>query len=72
MKSYYVIRNLGTYNLPPLQWCIYILDKEFSFETGLPFALQDSDMDTNLPEPVHQASLPAFLPIVLYDRADMW
>ncbi|CRG91331.1 Pyrimidine pathway regulatory protein 1 [Talaromyces islandicus] len=35
-----------------LFWCLYVFDKEFSFETGLPFAMRDSEMDTNLPEPV--------------------
>lgn len=35
-----------------LFWCLYVFDKEFSFETGLPFSLRDTDMDTNLPEPV--------------------
>ena len=34
-----------------LFWCIYVLDRRWSFGTGLPFAIQDSDMDTNLPEP---------------------
>ncbi|KAH8703598.1 putative fungal-specific transcription factor [Talaromyces proteolyticus] len=35
-----------------LFWCLYVFDKEFSFETGLPFAIRDSDMDSSLPEPV--------------------
>ncbi|PYH81322.1 fungal-specific transcription factor domain protein [Aspergillus uvarum CBS 121591] len=34
-----------------LFWCIYVLDRKWSFGTGLPFAIQDADMDTNLPEP---------------------
>ncbi|KAE8552721.1 hypothetical protein TMatcc_007899 [Talaromyces marneffei ATCC 18224] len=34
-----------------LFWCIYVFDKEFSFETGLPFSMRDSDMDSNLPRP---------------------
>ncbi|PYH98091.1 hypothetical protein BO71DRAFT_438335 [Aspergillus ellipticus CBS 707.79] len=34
-----------------LFWTIYVLDRKWSFGTGLPFAIQDSDMDTNLPEP---------------------
>ncbi|KAF5864140.1 hypothetical protein ETB97_008546 [Aspergillus alliaceus] len=34
-----------------LFWCIYVLDRKWSFGTGLPFAIQDTDMDTNLPEP---------------------
>ncbi|OKL61995.1 hypothetical protein UA08_02541 [Talaromyces atroroseus] len=36
-----------------LFWCIYVFDKEFSFETGLPFAMRDSEMDATLPEPTH-------------------
>lgn len=36
-----------------LFWCIYVLDRKFAFGSGLPFAIQDSDIDTNLPEPGH-------------------
>lgn len=35
-----------------LFWCIYVLNKELSFQTGLPFSLQDSDLDPSIPEPV--------------------
>jgi hypothetical protein len=35
-----------------LFWSIYVLDRRWSFGTGLPFALQDADIDPNLPEPV--------------------
>ena len=35
-----------------LFWSIYVLDRRWSFGTGMPFALQDSDIDTQLPEPV--------------------
>jgi hypothetical protein len=35
-----------------LFWSIYVLDRRWSFGTGLPFALQDSDIDPLLPEPV--------------------
>lgn len=35
-----------------LIWSIYVLDRRWSFGTGLPFALQDADIDPNLPEPV--------------------
>ncbi|KAJ5103553.1 hypothetical protein N7532_004082 [Penicillium argentinense] len=34
-----------------LFWCIYVLDRKWSFGTGLPFGIQDVDIDTNLPEP---------------------
>jgi Fungal specific transcription factor domain len=35
-----------------LFWSIYVLDRRWSFGIGMPFALQDSDMDPDLPEPV--------------------
>lgn len=34
-----------------LFWCIYVIDRKCAFGTGLPFAIQDSDIDTNLPGP---------------------
>ncbi|KAJ5668629.1 uncharacterized protein N7477_007199 [Penicillium maclennaniae] len=49
-----------------LFWCIYVLDRKWSFGTGLPFALQDSDMDTNLPEPGH--STPYLSCMISYAR----
>lgn len=33
-------------------WSIYVLDRRWSFGTGLPFTLQDADIDPTLPEPV--------------------
>ena len=33
-------------------WSIYSLDRRWSLGTGLPFAIQDEDIDPNLPEPV--------------------
>jgi hypothetical protein len=33
-------------------WTIYVLDRRWSFGTGMPFALQDADIDSNLPKPV--------------------
>jgi hypothetical protein len=33
-------------------WVVYALDRRWSFGTGMPFALQDADIDQNLPEPV--------------------
>lgn len=30
-------------------WCIYVLDRRWSFGTGMPFVLQDSDIDPSLP-----------------------
>lgn len=43
-----------------LFWSIYVLDRRWSFGTGMPFALQDADIDPNLPEPVshhHKSTL---------------
>lgn len=37
-------------------WCIYVLDRRWSFGTGLSFALIDRDIDPRLPEPVCSAS----------------
>lgn len=34
-----------------LFWSIYILDRRFGFGTGMPFALQDGDLDPQLPRP---------------------
>ncbi|CAK4032342.1 related to fungal specific transcription factor [Lecanosticta acicola] len=34
-----------------LFWAIYVLDRRWSFGTGMPFALQDSDIDPQLPKP---------------------
>ena len=33
-------------------WCVYVLDRRWSFGTSLPFALGDRDIDPELPEPV--------------------
>ena len=35
-----------------LFWVIYTLDRRWSFGTGMPFAMQDADIDPQLPEPV--------------------
>ncbi|RMD44688.1 hypothetical protein DV735_g390, partial [Chaetothyriales sp. CBS 134920] len=32
-------------------WSVYALDRRWSFGTGMPFALQDADIDPALPEP---------------------
>lgn len=39
-------------NVIKLFWSIYVLDRRWSFGTGMPFALQDADIDPSLPEPV--------------------
>lgn len=33
-------------------WCVYVLDRQFSFGTGLSFAIPDREIDPQLPEPV--------------------
>lgn len=33
-------------------WCVYVLDRRWSFGTSLSFALSDRDIDAGLPEPV--------------------
>jgi hypothetical protein len=33
-------------------WTIYVLDRRWSFGTGMPFAFQDDDIDPLLPRPV--------------------
>lgn len=47
-----------------LFWAIYCLDRRWSFGTGMPFALQDSDIDPNLPKPVSRC-LRQMLPSLL-------
>jgi hypothetical protein len=37
-------------------WCVYVLDRRWSFGTGLPFALPDTDIDPELPEPADDFS----------------
>ncbi|KAJ4352871.1 hypothetical protein N0V95_003846 [Ascochyta clinopodiicola] len=32
-------------------WSVYVLDRRWSLGTGMPFALQDADLDHNLPKP---------------------
>lgn len=34
-----------------LFWSVYVLDRRWSFGTGMPFALHDDDIDANLPKP---------------------
>ena len=33
-------------------WSVFVLDRRWSLGTGLPFVIQDDDIDLNLPEPV--------------------
>jgi hypothetical protein len=41
-------------------WSVYVLDRRWSFGTGMPFALQDQDIDPNLPKPVSSTSRLAY------------
>lgn len=50
-----------------LFWSIYVLDHRWSFGTGLPFALQDADIDPTLPEPVSHTSISRPTKALLYD-----
>ncbi|KAL7772009.1 hypothetical protein CFE70_001962 [Pyrenophora teres f. teres 0-1] len=34
-------------------WIIYVLDRRWSFGTGMPFALQDADIEKTLPKPAY-------------------
>lgn len=47
-------------------WSVYVLDRRWSFGTGLPFVLQDADIDPNLPEPVLQ--IPYLNIMIAYSR----
>ncbi|KAK6582460.1 hypothetical protein PZA11_004868 [Diplocarpon coronariae] len=49
-----------------LFWSIYVLDRRWSFGTGMPFALQDADIDPNLPEP--ELSIPYLNVMITYSR----
>lgn len=39
-----------------LFWSVYSLDRRWSLGTGLPFVIQDEDIDSSLPEPVSISS----------------
>ncbi|OQE36080.1 hypothetical protein PENCOP_c012G08209 [Penicillium coprophilum] len=49
-----------------LFWSVYTLDRRWSFGTGLPFVIQDEDIDPNLPEP--DASLLYLRCMISYNR----
>lgn len=55
-----------------LFWSIYILDMRWSFGTGMPFALEDTDIDPWLPEPAEKA--PYLRVMIRYSRiaAKVW
>lgn len=43
-------------------WSVYVLDRRWSLGTGMPFALQDADLDHNLPKPVRPPLTPLTTP----------
>ncbi|KAH6658442.1 hypothetical protein BKA67DRAFT_214333 [Truncatella angustata] len=47
-------------------WCIYALDRRWSFGTGLSFALIDRDIDPQLPQP--SLDMPYFQSLVAYGK----
>lgn len=49
-----------------LFWSIYILDMRWSFGTGMPFALEDTDIDPWLPEPAENT--PYLRAMIRYSR----
>ncbi|KIW41949.1 uncharacterized protein PV06_05543 [Exophiala oligosperma] len=50
-----------------LFWSIYCLDRRWSFGTGLPFAIQEDDIDPGLPEPNDSRS-DIFASMISYSR----
>ncbi|KAL8838051.1 MAG: hypothetical protein Q9170_002287 [Blastenia crenularia] len=49
-----------------LFWSIFVLDRRWSFGAGLPFAIQDADIDPLLPEP--DGSTPYLTAMIAYCR----
>lgn len=47
-------------------WSVYVLDRRWSFGTGMPFALQDADIDSQLPKP--DDSTPYLTSMVTYSN----
>jgi transcription factor-like protein len=44
--------NMDRYRACVLFWSIYVLDRRWSFSTGLPFSIQDHELDPALLKPV--------------------
>ncbi|PGH08251.1 hypothetical protein AJ79_06037 [Helicocarpus griseus UAMH5409] len=49
-----------------LFWSVYSLDRRWSFGMGLPFVIQDEDIDSSLPEP--DDSVPYLKAMIAYSR----
>lgn len=62
----------GKDRLSRLFWSVYILDLRWSFGTGMPFALEESDIDPWLPEP--EEHVPYLRVMIRYSRiaAKVW
>lgn len=62
----------GEDRLSRLFWSVYILDLRWSFGTGMPFALEESDIDPWLPEP--DEDVPYLRVMIRYSRiaAKVW
>ncbi|PWY88128.1 hypothetical protein BO94DRAFT_565932 [Aspergillus sclerotioniger CBS 115572] len=66
------IAKAGKDRVLRLFWSIYILDIRWSFGTGMPFSLEDSDIDPWLPEP--EEKTPYLHVMIRYSRiaAKVW
>ncbi|KAJ5272325.1 hypothetical protein N7478_007450 [Penicillium angulare] len=66
------IEAAGRERVLRLFWSIYILDMRWSFGTGMPFALEDTDIDPWLPEP--EEKTPYLRVMIRYSRiaAKVW
>ncbi|KAJ5737844.1 uncharacterized protein N7483_002969 [Penicillium malachiteum] len=66
------IEAIGKDRVLRLFWSIYILDMRWSFGTGMPFALEDTDIDPWLPEP--EEKTPYLRVMIRYSRiaAKVW
>ncbi|EKV17710.1 C6 transcription factor, putative [Penicillium digitatum PHI26] len=66
------VMAMGKDRILRLFWSIYILDIRWSFGTGMPFALEDTDIDPWLPEPAENT--PYLRVMIRYSRiaAKVW
>ncbi|KAH7227234.1 hypothetical protein B0J15DRAFT_506641 [Fusarium solani] len=55
-----------------LFWCIHALDRRWSFGNGLPFVIQDSDIDKNYPEPDDQVPYLKAMVAFSYIMSAVW
>jgi hypothetical protein len=50
--EHHLSSNAERYRATVLFWSIYVLDRRWSFGTGLPFVIEELDIDTHLFKPV--------------------